>query len=170
MEAHSFEVAQAALISCIQAEPVEVGENLVARISAAPPHEVAPIVMLGAFSLELYLKCLHRITTGKEKWGHDNKLHFDSLDEPVRLRVAARHAELLRENADALAFIVKELASRGEPPPDFSMETALSRYRLAFKSWRYLFEEPEGPRPYVPMFVRDAVKAVILEHRPEWEG
>jgi HEPN domain-containing protein len=46
-----------------------------------------PVVVLGALTTELFLKCLISIETGKASHGHDLKELFDELSPETRARI-----------------------------------------------------------------------------------
>jgi hypothetical protein len=113
-------------------------------------------LVIGALSLEVYLKCLHRIRRRIE-WGHEIKKLFDSLSKADRAAIT-KHYEAAAKSKD--------------------IEAALIRANTLFTDARYAFEgEPWRAEHYKGVPVNKganelivAVRAVILSVYPEWQA
>jgi hypothetical protein len=125
-----------------------------------------PSIMCGAFSLELYLKCLHRIRR-RNAHGHDPKRLFGQLTKADRKRIASlfdKYAPEAEQYANVVAHGIK-----------MDLDSVLTRVSNMFERSRYWHEgdlpEPDSNgicgAPGLDVLI-DTVKDVILEIRPEW--
>jgi hypothetical protein len=126
---------------------------------------VAPVIVLGALTIELFLKCLISIETGKVSHGHDLKELFDELSAEVRARI--EHAwdndivPLRRNEWDGIETFGLMM------PRD--LPSALVKGSEAFKRIRYSYE---GNTEGVHFYVGDLpalLEKLILEIKPEFE-
>lgn len=144
----------------------------VLRATAPDPREdlhgavtlAEPVVVLGALTTELFLKCLSFIETGKASHGHGLKELFDELSTETRARIEyAWESEivLLRskewERIEAFGLSM---------PRD--LRSALAKGSEAFKRIRYSYE---GNTEGVHFHVGDLpglLERLILEIRPQF--
>lgn len=126
-----------------------------------------PIIINGAFALELYFKCLHVLDNGeKSKQRHKVRAIFFDLKPATQTRIKL-HFELI-----SAAFLVR---NNDEPLPGDDFDTVLQDADNAFVKWRYHFEPDEttgkpewpGDRWFAPNLIQ-AARRVILERHPEW--
>ncbi len=116
-----------------------------------------PYVVCGAFSLEVYLKCLFMIDKGKEpKWEHDLVTLFTELSPDTQTDIQAHFGDL-----------VKGLP--GEFPED--LDTILEMIRDAFKDWRYRYDGRGKTAQFVGVeIVIKAVQKTIWAKEPGLEN
>lgn len=96
-------------------------------------------VVLSAFSLELYLKCLIILTGGKYPRKHTLIELFELLPEIIRTDVVAEFDRLM---IAAPSAIRPDNAPDGNrlPSDHYSFQNCLSVMNNAFRNWRYLHE------------------------------
>jgi hypothetical protein len=101
------------------------------------PPAFIPSIVLSAFSLELLLKCIGLISTGKYAPIHDL---YKSLPGNIQSDINAVYLKAKNEPRNASS--VPGLASDGTPyPPDYyDINAVLERIGPAFVKWRYSFE------------------------------
>jgi HEPN domain-containing protein len=126
-----------------------------------------PPVMCSAFALELYLKCLILLETGKWIRTHDLKKLFMKLttDSQIFLR------DQTTKKLDEINTRFTELEKSGEPRPvhHLTFDYALDKSKDAFTIYRYLFEQSAAPFGYWllgPML--GAAKHRILALEPDF--
>src|SRR5580692_7426892 len=117
IQANEFEEAY----SCLVAAHRQMKSSNARR---AATYLVAATVVNSAFSLELYLKCLYHIETGKRRQTHElYEIFFDLLSQPKQQ-------------------LIENLYNK-QPIPGVSLRKILERSNNAFDDWRYKFEEGE---------------------------
>lgn len=126
-----------------------------------------PVMVLGALTIELFLKCLACIETGDVPRGHYLRSLYDGLSAPLQERirkgwdseiVAHRAAEWDRIEASMGQKIIRDLPG------------ALAAANKSFERIRYSYE---GNNEGVQFFLQDLPQLlgrVILELKPEWRG
>jgi len=93
------------------------------------PIPAAPFVVNAAFSVELYLKTLHVVTTGSNAHAHKLLDLYDSLPD-------TRQTELQDQ-------AVQVAAEHGEGP-QVQLRTLMTMLNDAFVRWRYVYELPRS--------------------------
>lgn len=122
-----------------------------------------PSLVVTAFSIEMYLKCLLSIETGHVPAVHVPKNLFDLLAPKTKDRTRALWLAKVQMKANHWA-----VAAPGEPPP-YDLDAALAEAADPFVKLRYANEGPVNLRfrlSDLPEVLRD----VILEMRPDWVG
>ena len=134
-----------------------------------------PCAVMGAFVLELYLKCLVSIETGKpppEK--HEFSILFDSLSQASKSKIK----DFFDQNPPAIRKQFEAGIFPGKTPEeveflkkmDVSFEGLLKAAENSFQQFRYACEEKMVKKP--PSFqmgpMIQGVINVIEEHRPNW--
>jgi hypothetical protein len=125
--------------------------------------------VLSALSLEIYLKCLHRVRRRKPPRGHNQKEIFDALSRKDRLDIEKRYLENYKGPTEALSWKQK-----------VTLDSALNRASVYFTGIRYGYERPSPRSPEIegmPGLLGNigipnatlSVRAVILSKHPEWE-
>jgi hypothetical protein len=147
-------------LNVLRAVAPHPGENLHGALTLAEP-----VVVLGALTTELFLKCLICIETGNASHGHDLKELFDELRAETRARI--EHAW----DNDIVAFRSKEwdgIEKFGLKMPR-DLPSALAKGSEAFKRIRYSYEgNTEGAHFYVGDLPA-LLEKFILEIKPEFE-
>ena len=148
-------------LNVLQAVAPHPRENLHGAVTLAEP-----VVVLGALTTELFLKCLSCIEIGKASHGHDLKELFDELSAETRARI--EHAwdseivPLRSEEWDRIEALGLSM------PRD--LRSALAKGSEAFKRIRYSYE---GNTEGVHFYVGDLpalLEKLILEIKPEYEA
>jgi HEPN domain-containing protein len=126
-----------------------------------------PVMVTGALTIELFLKCLVCIETGEVPKSHNLRGLFDKLSDTTRVRIQCswdndilmhRGAEWDHIEARTGQKIARELPA------------ALTAASKAFERIRYSYE---GNTTEVQYFLQDLpqlLRRVIVEQRPEWKG
>jgi hypothetical protein len=126
-----------------------------------------PVMVVGALTIELFLKCLNGIETGDIPRGHDLKALFDGLTSPTRDRIqnswntgiAVRRAKEWDELEKSLGVkIARDLPS------------ALAVASRAFERIRYSYEGGTQDLQYYLQDFPSLLGRVILEMKPEWHA
>lgn len=127
------------------------------------PHMSMPIMVMRAFALEMYLKCLHAIYLGVVPRGHKLRKLFSSL--PVHVQ-----SMLERKFIDHFVPVAAEtfLAITGMQKPTFA--STVVQCDNAFVNSRYRFEgtEYQGNNGFDDACFA-AIDVVNALH-PEWQG
>jgi hypothetical protein len=122
----------------------------------------SPQMVLSAFAIELYFKCLLCIETGSAPQTHNRKALFRELGPKTKARIEhlwSVHAVNLEE---LWAMMEK---TTGKPiPRDFSSLLDLSG--RAFSEIRYVHEDPTGS--FLVGDLPPVLRIVILERQPLW--
>lgn len=122
-----------------------------------------PIAVNSAFSVELYLKCLQVLATGRCPWGHDLLELFDDLPVQIQRDIEREyHRELAR------AGIPKgEKAAHDRTIDSYDLRGNLRHEKNSFKDFRYAFQAKEN-LSYSSQPIAVALKSSILRLKPEW--
>jgi HEPN domain-containing protein len=127
------------------------------------PQCMFPMVICSAFSLELYLKALILVESGKPAKGHDLKDLF-SKTTPESQKIIRASYETHKTKLDAMFAAVK-----GVPAPKTDFDFVLHASAKAFEHFRYAFEglvkDQEG---WMAGPICDGVRARIVELQPDW--
>lgn len=101
---------------------------------------VNPYIMNGSFSLELRMKYLHALETGKKMThGHELKTLFDELTEDSRTRLIAYFSTETKNNATCK--IISRLLNEQKVQIRWDLPFLLAKSNLAFERWRYIYEQ-----------------------------
>jgi hypothetical protein len=126
-----------------------------------------PVMVLGALTIELFLKCLICIETGAVPRGHDLRELFDRLAPATQARILRtwdgdiavhRASEWDRIESGLGQKIFRDLPS------------ALSAASKAFERLRYSYEGNTADVQYFLQDLPQLLGRVILERKPEWKG
>ncbi|MCK4814556.1 hypothetical protein KA005_02205 [bacterium] len=129
---------------------------------------IDPFVVNGAFSLEIYLKCLYFIETGKTlKNEHNLKNIYDKLTSDTRNRIKRHYGKLLSESK-IKNHITKLMKNSYNTDIKWDLENILTQSAKAFIKWRYAFEGNPGAFPAYGE-LRSALRYSIIEMRPDLE-
>lgn len=116
-----------------------------------------------AFCLELYLKCLLMLETGKQAHGHKLKALFEGLSATNQAKVQTYYDEDLGPDKSVTVQV------RGKTYTS-DLNGVLLATDNSFVEWRYLFEEKYDPKPILGwQSLRAALCRLILELRPDWQ-
>lgn len=159
VQASSFEEAGfAATLAACQRNPV-------------PPvigglNQLAPMMTLLAFTIELYLKCLAAIDTGYFYTGHELLDRFDELDATTRDRIGHYFTPPHSPSDNQLDISRRVACYRNE----------LQTFNNGFVDWRYAFEDAKLNKlqqfqsmPPSGSGIAYPCRRVVLERHPEWE-
>jgi hypothetical protein len=140
---------------------VTVGGLFDASDTESATMEMAPLLILDSFALELYFKCLICIETGTAPFTH-NLLHlYQSLSQSTQIRLKKHYDTFAAEPLATMRRTIKNL--------DGSIEAALKASAEAFIVYRYVYEKtPLAGTGYFGGAVRWAAIVLILEMRPTW--
>jgi hypothetical protein len=125
-----------------------------------------PVMVVGAFTIELFLKCLVCIETGKAPFGHNLRELFDQLSGSTRGRILRtwdndiliqRKAEWNRIEAAMGQKIFRDL-------PD-----ALTAASRSFERIRYSYEGNTADLQYFLHDLPQLLRQVVVEIKPEWK-
>jgi hypothetical protein len=125
-----------------------------------------PIGTLGAFTLELYLKCLLVLQNGEVEREHDLRKLFDELTPATQQRLR----DLTRPHLAAAEKYFADAISDGSPIPKVDFDLLLDWSRRAFEYARYVYEGLPPQSGWMAGGIVYAARAAILELHPEWEG
>jgi hypothetical protein len=125
-----------------------------------------PVMVIGALTIELFLKCLICIETGEVPRGHDLKELFDRLGPSIRSRIqnswdtgiAIHRAKEWDDLENSLGI---------KMPRD--LPSALAVGSKAFERIRYSYEGGTQDLQYYLQDLPLLLGRVILEMRPEWK-
>jgi HEPN domain-containing protein len=124
-----------------------------------------PAMVIGALTIELFLKCLICIETGNVPRGHDLKGLFDSLGEHPRTRIEDGWTnEIAKDRStqwDHLETITGVKIARDLP-------TALTVASRTFERLRYSYEGNTADLQYYLQDLPELLGRIILDMRPEF--
>ena len=127
---------------------------------------VEPVIVLGALTTELFLKCLICIETGDTAHGHKLKGLFDQLSEATRARIQdlwdSRVAMRKSKEWDKLEEFGLKM------PRDLA--SALAKGSTAFERIRYSYEGNTEGLHYYLEDLPGLLEQLILEMKPEFEA
>lgn len=126
-----------------------------------------PVMVLGALTIELFLKCLACIETGIVPRGHNLKELFDKLSEPTRQRIQQRWDDgITRHRAPQW----DDLEKRTGVALPRDLPTALAFGSDAFERLRYSYEGNTEDLLYCLQDLPALLGRIILEMRPEYDA
>jgi hypothetical protein len=126
---------------------------------------VVPCVVMAAFSIELYVKCLICIEGHSVPRGHHLKNLFDRLNGKTQKELAGLWSA---DNESRNEFRVK-LPLRWRDSVSDDVREALSQGARAFEELRYAYEGEPTCRFYIDTMPR-MLRRMILRRKPEWRG
>jgi hypothetical protein len=151
-QALAFEDAANALQDRLVGGPVD-DTTPVSQTVSGSRNDFCPQVVLEAFAIELYLKCILAIEGTAPPRRHDLWENLFVLLTPDNKRRLTHHYN-------------EVLAGTTAPPLD--IEEALKQSAKAFESFRYLYEHLDETLVYSAAMVATAARRLILELRPAW--
>jgi hypothetical protein len=126
-----------------------------------------PAMVIGALTIELFLKCLICIETGKVPRIHHLRELFDMLTPKTRSRIAEQWDNLIvpyrKPEWDAMEGAVKITIARDLP-------TALTVGSEAFEKIRYSYEGVSEDLQYYLQDLPPLLGQTVLEMKPEWKN
>jgi hypothetical protein len=147
--------------------------RLAARLLARPAnsgkvHYYFPTAINSVFGLELHIKCLHCIRTGRSIHGHVPRDLFNDLSDSDRKTIEKYFDELVAKDH---AFITSQY-----PRVDMDLAAVLARGDI-YSRYRYRFEnrgaealDRRGLGGTSGLeHLREAIRRLILEIHPDWE-
>jgi hypothetical protein len=125
-----------------------------------------PSMVMGAFTIELFFKCLICLETGEVPHCHDLRELYDKLSLSTQSRImegwdkiaAHRASEWDNFEKDAGLTIARDLPS------------ALTAGSKAFEQIRYGYEQFDGELQYYLQDLPNLLGYILLQMKPEWEG
>ena len=142
-------------------------------LRAVPPENVhaavtliEPLIVLGALTTELFLKCLICIETGDTPRGHNLRELFDQLNAATRARI-----QNMWDSGIALRRRKEwdEIERFGLKMPR-DLPSALAKGSNAFERIRYSYEENTEGLHYYLEDLPPLLEGLILEMKPEFEA
>jgi hypothetical protein len=150
----AFEDAADALQDRLAGGPVSDATPASQTVNASR-NDFCPQIVLEAFAIELYLKCIATIETGDTPGGHhDLWRYFKRLPADSKRRITQHYKEVLE----------------GTVAPLLDIEQALKQSAEAFELFRYLYEHLDKTLVYSASMVTTAARRRILEMQPTWKG
>jgi len=140
------------------------------------PGVTIPRTVLNAFSLELYLKCLIAIETGKSPpTGHNLRWLFNRLDSKTQDTIRSS----FDNPSDKSEIAWRETLTNPKPPlpkdfapSPYNFDTVLDTSAKAFAKFRYIFERGEvaqdGAAWHADYIVK-CTRRVIIKRNPSWD-
>ncbi len=127
------------------------------------------LVTNSAFAIELYLKCLIHIETGKlKKSQHNLRKLFGKLREETQQEIEKQFNALpINTTEYDLSNAPKEAREATESRPR-NFRDALKTGAEAFVEWRYLYETDGTSNPYGLFALPWILRNVILARVPAW--
>lgn len=132
-------------------------------INSMPP-EAVPMVVCMTFSVELYLKCLVWLETGKAPRGHNLEQLMALVSQPIRDRVKHHYDDFIDQGPYKSGF-----TGPGVQPDAAVFDVALKVASDGFVSWRYVYEQDMAHGLNLAMYFAYAVRRTIIEVRPDFE-
>ena len=126
-----------------------------------------PVMVIGALTNELFLKCLVCIETGKVPHGHHLRELFEQLNDATRVRIQRtwdndilmhRRAEWDHIEAGMGQKIARDLPG------------ALTAASKSFERIRYSYEGNTADVQYFLQDLPQLLRRVVVELKPEWKG
>lgn len=129
------------------------------------PHTptLIPHIVLSAFSLELYFKCVIVIEGGDAR-GHSLLKLFNQIAPTSRTRIDKLYQSEME--ADPTLERIRTMVSNFE----FGLIDCIGKLDDAFVQWRYYYENPSTHKIHpCNIHTRTAIRNFILERKPEWQ-
>jgi hypothetical protein len=144
-----------------------LADYIIKKLESASPRTPVLVpdasrIVNSSLSLELYLKCLLSLEKGDYTRGHEIVKLFNDLSIDRRTRIK----ELFAEEFNRIPHLVY-LRQQAKDKKKYEIEQILQQANNTFVEWRYAFEGLKNVE-YTGQPVRNAVKRVILEIKPDW--
>lgn len=149
--------------SNLVAKSIRTGSSTTASFQREEFYKIAPTMVLYAFSVELYLKCLHEMDTGSAPHSHNLLDLYNKLQPATQNSLKKTYEEFLKTDPTALKIV------KNNPTETFSIEDVANRSGEAFVIFRYIYELRSGS-PYRDdsYLIGRAAKRLIIEREPTW--
>jgi hypothetical protein len=124
-----------------------------------------PVMVLGALTIELFLKCLLCIESGDVPRGHNLKELFEKLSPTIRGRIEDGWSKIAAHRGadwDGLEASMAVTIARDLP-------SALAVAGDTFQKLRYSYEGNTERLQYYLQDLPRLLGRIVLEIRPEWE-
>ena len=128
-----------------------------------------PAVTCAAFAMELFLKCLLAMETGKVPEIHDLRHLFNRLGKLSQDKIRAYFAPYL---PDVKEHVERQYLLGGQPPPPplVDFDFVLNASRRAFPLARYIYESGlPGGQGWIADGIMEAVRKTILDAHTDWK-
>ena len=126
-----------------------------------------PVMVIGAFTIELFLKCLICIETGPlPRRVHHLRELFDELSPAIQTRIEKEWDKIVEHHAEVWDGFERSLGITMAR----DLRSALAAGGDAFQRIRYSYE---GGNESLQFYLQDLPRAlgrIILEVKPEWTG
>jgi hypothetical protein len=126
-----------------------------------------PVMVIGAFTIELFLKCLIYIESGSlPRREHDLKKLFDELSPEIQVRIEKEWEKIAEHHAEVWDSFEKSFGITMAR----DLRSALAAGGDAFRPIRYSYE---GGNETLQFYLQDLPRAlgrIVLELKPEWTG
>lgn len=136
------------------------------------PHQAAmigyPQVVISAFAIELYLKCLICIETGSARRGHSLKKLFEMLSQETQRRICEIWDSEVRPMRDDWWDQLEAHSSPGAAPVPRDLRDALASAEHTFEKVRYIYEKGASSIVFVLSDLPTVLRRVIVEMQPSW--
>jgi HEPN domain-containing protein len=132
------------------------------------PFDVRMAMMsCAAFALELYLKCLIAMETGKVPPAiHDLQKLFDHLHASTQMKIR----RYFDDNSSVVkAFVEAQFAKHGVKAPNIDFDYVLAASRDAFPLARYIYERGlPAEKGWIADVILEGARRTILDRFPDW--
>lgn len=126
-------------------------------------HRIMPMVVLQAFAVEMYFKCLYELTTGSSPGVHDFLKLYNGL--PATTQIDLNRAYERRRKLDLFHLGVE----RDRPGDGYDLASVLQRSKDAFVYHRYIYEVRTGTTNTSDLGVLlEPLRDLIFQRRPDW--
>jgi hypothetical protein len=125
-----------------------------------------PTMVIGAFTIELFFKCLICLETEDVPRIHDLKELFDMLNPKTQARIEAGWASIANHRSEEWDTVEKVLSRTIAR----DLRGALTAGSKAFEKIRYSYEGVEDDVQYYLQDLPRLLGRVILERKPDWEN
>jgi len=155
----------------MNAERFRIADNYMRTSGNSDPYLMSiigvPCLVVSAFAIELYLKCLLCIETGSAPQTHNLKALFCDLSHSTQARIENLWLDdANRPENRAMRKIVENNTGQA-PPVDFI--SSLESGSEAFIRLRYLHENAAPKVSFFLAALPTILHNIILEIRPEWK-
>ncbi len=155
----------------LQADGFSRAYNMLADQRHLSPSEAAtigyPQIVISAFAIELYLKCLICIETGKAPRGHHLKQLFDRLSPETRRRICAIWDGEVKTRRASLWDAMEASSPTATGPVPRALPEALACGNKAFEKVRYIYEGNNADVIFILTDLPTVLRRVIVDKRPE---
>jgi HEPN domain-containing protein len=124
-----------------------------------------PVMVLGALTIELFLKCLVFIESGDVPRIHNLRELFGKLSLPTRSRIQQGWEEIAAHRAEQWS----QLEGRLEIAMALDLLSALGAGDDCFQQISYSYEVKTGRLQYYIHDLSQLLGKIVLEIKPEWQ-